>query len=319
MSCNYKTAMLSSFKVSHPVFFRTCSVLEKTIFYKNIESLIKTVPINTDLAESLCCDALKMCDNNWDLYENKLESLLSMNIEFLKLQALLEKDKRYLYSSFAEVEKHVFKKKQEGNESGVDYLWGLYFTQIFWVTHHNVFNFFLDSFVATSEKQGLCLDVPSGSGMFLAQFLQANSLWTGEAVDLSDSSISLTKKLFSAKDLLHRVSIEKKDFFDYGDGAKFDRIICTEFLEHVENPLSVLKKLHELLAPAGELFLTTVVWAAFTDHIFLYRNAEEIRRHIHASGFRIKKELVQVIFEKDKGKETESDIALNYAVLLTKL
>lgn len=135
---------------------------------------------------------------------------------------------------------------------------------------------------------------------------------------MSDTAISLTENLFNVNNKIKQVSIQKRNFFDFDSSSEFDRIICTEFLEHVEDPLSVLKKLNEILAPSGKVFLTTVVWAAFIDHIYLYRSAEEIRVQIREAGFIIEHEFVQPIFAKDKGKEEGSDIALNYAVLLTK-
>ena len=99
---------------------------------------------------------------------------------------------------------------------------------------------------------------------------------------------------------------------------KFDKIMCGEFLEHVEDPVGILTKLNQLLKDDGKIFLTAAVWAAHIDHIYLYNNAEEVRNHIRKAGFLIEKELVQASFEKDEADPEKSKIPVSYAAILSK-
>lgn len=303
----------------YPIFYKTCFYLKKTsFFYKDIFAANERIPINYILAEKMCSDAFAMCHSDWNEYIKKLTNLLEMNIEFLKLQASLEKNGKYLYSSFEEVEREVLKKKKPGETGGVDYLWGLFFTEIFWVTHHRLFNFFLKEFISKSPSKGICLDAPVGSGIFLSNFLSINKEWKGVGIDLSDTAIDLAKQLFEINKQLNQVELIKEDINEYKSGVNFDRIICVEFLEHVEDPVAILKKIKNLLTGDGKVFLTTVAWAAHIDHIYLYRSAQEIRNHIARSGFKIEKEYVQNIFPKDAGKLEESNVALHYTAVLAK-
>lgn len=302
----------------YPLFYKTCIYLQGTFFYHDIFNLCKEIPVNYVLAEKVCHDAFLMCNSDWSTYTKKLNNLLEINIEFLKLQAHLEKDGRYLYSSFKEVEKNVFEDKIPGELGGVEYHWGLYFSQLFWVTHHRVFNFFIKEFIPTEKTTGKCLDIPVGSGIFLTQFLLAHREWKGVGVDLSDTAIDFARKIFSVNGLTGSIDLIKKDFFEFTSVQKFDRVICVEFIEHVEDPVAVLKKLRSMLADGGTLFLTTVTWAAFIDHIYLYKNVDEIREHIGKSGLGIEREYIQNIFPKDAGKLEESKTALNYAAILVK-
>ena len=304
----------------YPLFYRTCLYLQKTsFFYKDIFAANEQIPINYALAEKVCSDAFTICHSDWSEYTKKLTGLLEINIQFLKLQALLEKNGKYLYSSFKEVEREVFKKKKPGEVEGVDYIWGLYFTEIFWVTHHRLFNFFIEEFANKVLSKGTCLDAPVGSGIFLSNFLSINKDWKGIGVDLSDTAIDFAKQLFEINGQLNQIKLIKEDINKYKSGVNFDRIICAEFLEHVENPVAVLKKIKSLLADGGKVFLTTVAWAAAIDHIYLYRNADEIRSHIAQSGLIIEKELIQNIFPKDEGRLEESNVALNYIAVLTNI
>ncbi len=308
----------NSLEKKYPVFYKTCIHLQKSFFYKDIFNANEHIPVNYPLAEKICADVLLLSHNNWDDYVKKVDRLIDINMEFLKLQAHLERDGKYLYSSFEEVEREVFSKKDENDESGVKYLWGLYFTQIFWVTHHRLFNFFINEFVGGCREGGACLEIPVGSGIFLAHFLIHKKNWRGVGIDLSNSAIDITKQLFATNNLNPRTTLLEEDILKYDDSTTYDRIICGELLEHVENPLLILKKLHSLLKKDGKLFLTTVAWAAGIDHIYLYRNADEIREHITLSGFTIEKEFIQNVFPKDKDRVGENNIALNYTAILTK-
>jgi 2-polyprenyl-3-methyl-5-hydroxy-6-metoxy-1,4-benzoquinol methylase len=233
---------------------------------------------------------------------------------FLKLQVKLEKTGRYLYSSFKEVEEKAYSELD-----GPDYMWGLYFSQIFWNTHHRFTNFFLEDFANLKQNNGVFLEIPSGTGFFLCEFLLKNPEWYGTGIDIGESAVAFSKILLNANKIPKKsYTVLKEDFLKFPENEKFDRIICGEFLEHVEDPLGILKKLNRLLNNDGEVFLTTAVWTAHTDHIYLYKNAEEVRRQISESGFQIKKELVQSIFEKDENDPEKSKIPVSYAAILSK-
>lgn len=297
-----------------PLYYKTCIFLQKNIFYKNIFDLHVSIPVDPYLAEKICIDAYKISGENWTDYTTKLKNLFDLNVQFLKLQTELEKKGRYHFSTFKEVEEYF----SQFSEEGVDYLWGLYFSQIFWVTHHRLFNFFIKNFVTTTQEKGSCLEVPSGSGIYLTHFLLRNPSWTGYAIDLSDSAIKQTKELVKINSLQERVVVTMKDIFLYEENKTYQKIICGELLEHVEDPVAVLKKLYTLLDTEGVLFLTTVAWAAAIDHIYLYKNEHDIREHIARAGFLIKEEYIQKVFPKDETAPKDKNIAINYCALLIK-
>jgi 2-polyprenyl-3-methyl-5-hydroxy-6-metoxy-1,4-benzoquinol methylase len=306
--------MSDELRDQYPVFYRTAAYLqERSPLYRNIDALTKHIPIDLSFAEELCSDAFLVSGKDWKTYFLHLDDLFALNKTFLQEQALLEQNRHYRYSTFADVSEHVF---TQG--SGVDYLWGLYFSEAFWVTHHRLFQFFLTEFVSALPDRGSALEAPVGSAVFLTQLLAKKPKWSGVGVDLSKSAIDLSTELARAKRQSNRIKLVMSDIETYSPNERFDAIICGEFLEHVEDPVAILKKLTSVLAEGGSLFLTTVAWAAFPDHIFLYHSAQEIRDHIAASGLTIKKEFVQPVFARDAGKEEQREIALNYAAILTR-
>ena len=304
-------------KKEYPLYYKTCEYLRLHSFlYENIYDIDIEIPVDRVVAEKICADALSICRGSWEEYLSKLDNFLDTTIEFLKLQRQLEKTGKYKYSTFEEVEREVFKNKNSGALEGVDYLWGLYFSRIFWIPHHRLTNFFLSEFATVENGNGICLEAPTGSGVFLSQFLSLNKGYTGVTVDISETALSFARKLFDRNQQLTRVVLSQDDIYKLKDDIKFDRIICTEFLEHVEDPVAILRILRSLLAEGGKIFLTTVTWTAFIDHIYLYEDIAGIKRHIAESGFVIEKEYIQSVFSKDAKRLGESKVALNFAAIL---
>ena len=113
------------------------------------------------------------------------------------------------------------------------------------------------------------------------------------------------------------LKILKMDFHEIDSNERYDRILCGEFLEHLEDPLAALKKLKSLLTKDGKLFVTAAVWAAHIDHIFLYKSSEEVRDHIKKADLKIEKELVQAVFEKDESNPEKENVPVSYAAILS--
>tara|TARA_Y100000782_G_C10102957_1_gene231226 strand:- start:61 stop:891 length:831 start_codon:yes stop_codon:yes gene_type:complete len=271
---------------------------------------------NFELSERICENGLKMSNNDYNIYCSNLNNLIDMSKEFLKLQKNLEETGKYLYSKFDEVEKNEYNVNNEVD--GPDYLWGLYFSEIFWKIHHNFTNFSLNNFMSDLPSTGNILEVPSGTGFFLCEFLRKNPNWFAVGVDLADSAIEFSHKLFQVNKISkNSYKIIKMNFHQLEPNKKYERILCGEFLEHLEDPFSALKKLKSLLTNNGKLFVTAAVWAAHIDHIFLYKSSEEVRNHIKKAGLKIEKELVQAVFEKDEADPEKEKIPVSYAAILS--
>ncbi len=305
-------------KDDHPLFWAAADYLEnRCYFFKGIFKKLKQVGMDYDLAEDLCRNCYNHVGQDMEIYLEKVHSLIEFSVEFLRLQMHLHKTGRYLYANFKEVEEHVY--SNPGRKlSGPWYTWALYFSQIFWVIHWEVMRFFLTAYCRPGKAAGTVLEVPTGTGIFIALFLKHNPGWKGTGVDLSDSSIAFTRDVLSWYHLENdRVSLIKHDIYTWQPEERFDRIMCGEFLEHLENPLGVLKKMNALLKPDGRVFITVAVYAAMIDHIYLYHSADEVREHIREAGFLPEEELVQAVFDN---KDPEGrDTPVNYCAILRKV
>ncbi|KKU51520.1 MAG: hypothetical protein A3H69_02020 [Candidatus Sungbacteria bacterium RIFCSPLOWO2_02_FULL_47_9] len=301
----------------YPLLTTTAAYLEgRCYFFKGVLKQIREINPALDFGEELCNKALELCNRDWNVYLKRVDALIEFSLEFLRLQIELEKTGRYKYATFKEVEEKVY------NDSsrvlvGPWYTWALFYSQFFWVTHQRVFKFFIDEFVSSSPASGSVLEVPSGTGLYLTYFLKNKPSWQGVGVDISESAKVFTEDVLRVYDIgSDRCLFVLEDLHTYEPRQKFDRIMCGEFLEHVEDPFAVLSRLHGFLKNDGKFFVTVAVWAAMIDHIYLYRSAEEVRKDLQRAGFEIEKELVQAVF---KGKSPESEkTPVNYCAILRK-
>lgn len=303
----------------YPILQKTTEYLQnKTFLMTKMCDRLFNDDFDFDLAERICKQGLDLNSNNWDRYYEKLDNLIDLSLEFLTLQAKLEKTGKYLYSTFDEVEKNEYN-TNNNDPDGPDYLWGMYFSEIFWEVHNNYLNFSLKNFMSNLPTSGKVLEVPCGTGFFLHEFLRKNPNWFGTGVDLADASIKFSQTLFQINNVSkNSYKILKKNFHHLEPDEKYDRILCGEFMEHLEDPFAALKRLNSLLLDNGKMFITVAVWAANIDHIYVYTKPQEVRDHIEKAGFKIENELVQTVFEKDVDKLEIGKVPIGYAAILTK-
>lgn len=98
------------------------------------------------------------------------------------------------------------------------------------------------------HTDGNILELGSYEGAFTKRLLNYFSVIT--CVEPSDTAISKAKKIFGTNVNFIKSLIENLQY-----NKNFDNIILTHILEHVDNPIHVLKKIASLLSHRGRLFL----------------------------------------------------------------
>lgn len=97
------------------------------------------------------------------------------------------------------------------------------------------------------------LDVGCGGGILSVALANAGAKVTG--IDADSEAIKVANA-YAEKNQLS-IHYECSPIEDYESEA-FDVIVCMELLEHVHDPLLVLKHCKRLLKPGGKLFLSTI-------------------------------------------------------------
>lgn len=262
---------------------------------------------------SFCEDLLsalhKKCKSE-DNFENAIKAFIKYSHEYLLLQSKLEKEGKYLYSTFDEANKNVYQNERM-NEY---YLDGLLLSQVLWPNHYKMGQYLLQH-TSLAGPSSMILNVPSGTGIYsylIARYFKYKRLYS---VDISIYSKSYTETLLQCSNLdTEKIAVETGDVFNLEYDREFDFVICDELLEHVEAPEDLLGRLSNFLKDTGAVFLTTAIYAAAIDHIYLFNNVSAVRALVNRE-FQIVSELILPV-SLQKYKPHVNKVPLNYACIL---
>lgn len=236
-----------------------------------------------------------------------LKMLADITAETIRFQQTGE----YTSKSFEEVNQRVY-----GRAEVMEYyMHALLLSQFLWKHHYEMFCFFTEELSKRRETARNYLEIGSGHGLYVAEAIQILATDAKFAVvDISSTSLDITRRLIDNK----RVDFILSDIFRYRPEAKFDFITMGEVLEHLENPGQLLHCVSNLLTDDGTLFITTPANAPTIDHIYLFRNEDEIRKLITDSNFTVTKELCRYAEDVDKETAERFKITLLYGAFLKK-
>ncbi len=293
------------------LFDQTLAQLDGNFATRTIRSKIADPSYDQSFGEDICQLVFKLCHEDTAAYTRAVNDFIHFSLEFLQLQVELDKTGSYRLHSYQEAFDTVYNNPEVMTKR---YLNGLLLSQAFWINHYKMFAFFRQNFCLGNATQGSMLEVPIGTGIYSSEFIRHNPGWISIGYDISESAVHFAKQLIQAHNGLS-MDIRKENIFDLSTEQKYDNIIRGELLEHLEKPTELLAKLKDLLADDGKLFLTTAIWAASVDHIYLFKSAQEVRDMI-LPYFKIESEIVLNVFDK---KPDDEKTPISYACVLTKI
>jgi 2-polyprenyl-3-methyl-5-hydroxy-6-metoxy-1,4-benzoquinol methylase len=170
------------------------------------------------------------------------------------------------------------------------YLHGLVFAQFLWPEQYCRFRFFSDYLAEYSDGVASYLEIGAGHGLYVTEAMRLlRQDTTFDLVDISASSVELAKGIAGES----RIRFHLMDVFKLSEDRQYDFITMGEILEHMENPVELLAKARKLLTRTGHAYITTPANAPMMDHIYLFRDADEIRAMLRQNGFTIEREVTQ--------------------------
>ena len=202
----------------------------------------------------------------------------------LREQLYFLRNKEYRHSSFAEVADSVYFDDAYMRH----YMHGLALTAFIWPNHLDMHRFFVRCL--PREQGGSYLEIGPGHGANFLAAIRLGSYDTFAGVDISPTSIDLTRRLIAraAPDRIQDVALLQEDFLTWrSDDAPFDAIVMGEVLEHVEQPGAFLAQIAALSGPDTYIHVTTCINAPAIDHIYLFRDNDEIEKMIAENGLKV--------------------------------
>lgn len=220
-----------------------------------------------------------LAESNLDL-DYSINSYLRFCADMLNEQINFLTTGQYSNTSFDEVNRNVYNNPEVMNY----HMHGLLVSQFLWLHHYKTLRFFSKEINHYAEDSKNILEVGGGHGLYTNEtLLSLKQGFTFDMVDISESSISMSKALVQS----NIVNYHLTDIYAFTPLVKYDFIIMGEVLEHVEDPIMLMKKLNSLGTKDAKAFITTPCNAPSIDHIYLFKNSEDVKSIFRSSGWKV--------------------------------
>ncbi len=235
-----------------------------------------------------------LCEMEPQASEAKVQELMKgleyHSIEFLRRQAMFAKSGTYQTTNFETICDEIYFSK----DIMQSYLYGLLLTYVAWPNHYRLLRFYKERYL-TQGPFGSCMEIGTGHGWLALQQLRFSSRNNLIGFDISPHAVVFTSELLKAAGIKSdRYKIRIADIQNE-TGNKFgclDRIVIAEVLEHVEKPTAILDFAKRYSHNDTIFFISTCINIEAVDHLYLYKNLEEVREMLNKKELRIIEELV---------------------------
>lgn len=252
---------------------------------------------------------------NW--LQQAVKAYVVMSLDFITLQREVEKTGRYKYSTVAEAQQHAYDNPEV---FGGYYIQGLLLSEVFWPNHFRINQLFREFLGRVAKPGARMVEVGVGSGYHLHQLVGLAPDCRYLGVDISAIALDFAQRFAFAgttqPDGVSFVHGNACDGISVPEGGA-DAVICGEVIEHVEDPAALLAGLRRLLPEGGLAFVTTAIFAASIDHIYMFECADDVRRLFRDGGWAVESELVLPVAPNDDPAMHRRP--MNYGAILKRL
>lgn len=212
----------------------------------------------------------------------------------MRRQKAFEAAREYPNKTYAEAAREVY---FNADHMVNEYLPGLLLSHYLWPHHYRQIQFFDVAFLAPMARSSskLFAEVGIGTAAYSRRVLEQTEHTRGRGYDISPSSCLYAERHVEAIGAMDRYAVHCQDIIAQPI-EPVPWLICVEVLEHLEDPIAFLRALKGALAPGGRAFITAAVNAAHADHIYLYRHAQEVERHLLEAGFLVEQSFSATAF-----------------------
>lgn len=242
----------------------------------------------TSYMPELTDEELHLLNNLIEYFISKGETIDSIADAYLRIIKVYIKEQhefiksgRYRYSKYSEVCDLVYNNRGFMHE----YMLMQNISQYLFITHLSITRYFKSVLLKYNFQSGKYLEIGPGYGGYFMLAMKYSNMDYYEGIDISETSVKGSIEYINTYlEENKNYKILLQDFYKYYGEEKSKLIVSTEVLEHVEYPLLFLEKIRENLSDDGISFVTTAINAPALDHIYLFRNKEEIFEMVKTAG-----------------------------------
>jgi 2-polyprenyl-3-methyl-5-hydroxy-6-metoxy-1,4-benzoquinol methylase len=239
----------------------------------------------------------------------------TITLDTLREQVYFRRHGRYRHSTFAEVADRVYFDPSYMTQ----YMYGLALTLYLWPNHLEIVRYFRR--MLPQRSGGRYLEIGPGHGVFLKHAARHGGFDSCLGIDLSPTSLELTKTLLQADPWLGGVEwrLMLADFLAAPElVGGYDAIVMGEVLEHVEEPLRFLERIKALALEDAFIFVSTAVNAPAIDHIHLFPSVQSVYELINQAGLKVVDCLAVPYHGTSMAETVEQKLPINVALVLSR-
>ena len=195
---------------------------------------------------------------------------------------------RYRLSTFSDALKECY----DNAPFMARYMNGLLVSNVIWHNHACAISSYARDYLPSLRAGSDHLEIGPGHGLFLYFAAQSPTVATVSGWDVSPTSIEMTRKALSGLGIVRPTKLTLQNMFEAnaeGSSDRFDSIVMSEILEHLEDPVAALKAAAAWLRPGGTIWVNVPANSPAPDHIFLVESPEHACDLVRAAGLDIAK------------------------------
>jgi 2-polyprenyl-3-methyl-5-hydroxy-6-metoxy-1,4-benzoquinol methylase len=196
---------------------------------------------------------------------------------------------RYRLSTFEDAAREVY----DNAPLMTRYMNGLFVSDAIWLNHASAMNDFANTYLPGTLPGGAHLEIGPGHGMLLHLAIRFGSFSSLSAWDVSETSIGHTRHILNLRKCAGLVKLQSRNMCDPSvleeNRGRFNTIVLSEVLEHLEEPREALAIIRDLLAPGGTVWINVPANGPSPDHLFLLRSPEEAEKLVKSVDLEVQR------------------------------
>lgn len=193
---------------------------------------------------------------------------------------------RYRLSSFADAQRECYANAPFMSR----YMNGVLLSNIVWLNHAEAITSYVREYLPSLAEGTDHLEVGPGHGLFLYFAAINPAVATVTGWDVSPTSIEHTGAALRTLGVTRPVNLALRDMAVVAaaaDSARFDSIVMSEILEHLEDPVAALGAAAALLRSGGHVWVNVPANSPCPDHIFLIDSPEHACELVRSAGLEV--------------------------------
>jgi 2-polyprenyl-3-methyl-5-hydroxy-6-metoxy-1,4-benzoquinol methylase len=170
------------------------------------------------------------------------------------------------------------------------YVNGILMSTVFWNNHAHAMSSYILEYLPSLKANSDLLEIGPGHGLFLYFAAKSRSAGTVSGWDVSPTSIEHTRQALKVLGITRSVELSLQNVLEAKPGqqnGRFDAITMSEVLEHLEDPIAVLRTARDWLRPGGSIWVNVPANSPAPDHIYLFHSPEHACEIVHQAGLNV--------------------------------